>query len=366
MIDYDIRVRVATTQMEPVWYNAHETITKMIQMIREAASNGAQLVAFGECMIPGYMYHVWTERMWDGHSKYDLLLMQNSLELDGPEMRRLMQAAKDNSIYVVTGYIERDGGSRYMSEVVISDEGRILMNRRKLKPTDAERCVCGDGTGADLKVVKTPLGIIGTTECWEHVQPLITYAMSSMHEQIHIAAWPGNRFNSLYYLTQAYGNVIDFSRVYAMQTQTFVLMAMPLVGQDCLDYFCGNDPDKLKVMSKGGGLAQIISPSGDFLCQWLPDDQDGIVYADIDLNEILQAKAMVDPVGQYSRPDIFCLHINKGDNPHTVVTGNPSADLAVERANHAFENDNGNPVEREGQVGQSDLLKVSPGQWNHK
>ena len=38
-----------------------------------------------------------------------------------------------------------------------------------------------------------------------------------------------------------------------MQTQTFVLVAMPLAGQACLDFFCGNAPDKLKVMSKGGG-----------------------------------------------------------------------------------------------------------------
>ena len=104
MINYDIRLRVAATQMEPVWYNAHETITKMIRMIREASANDAKLVAFGECMVPGYMYHVWTDMMWEGHAKYDVLLMQNSIEVDGPEMRRLMQAARDNRIYVVTGY----------------------------------------------------------------------------------------------------------------------------------------------------------------------------------------------------------------------------------------------------------------------
>lgn len=366
MINYDIRLRVAATQMEPVWYNAHETITKMIRMIREASANDAKLVAFGECMVPGYMYHVWTDMMWEGHAKYDVLLMQNSIEVDGPEMRRLMQAARDNRIYVVTGYIERDGGSRYMSEVIISDEGRILLNRRKLKPTDAERCVCGDGTGADLKVAHTPLGIIGATECWEHMQPLITYAMSSMHEQIHIAAWPGNNFNSPHYLTQAYGNVIDLSRVYAMQTQTFVLMTMPLIGQDCLDFFCGNDPNKLKVMNKGGGMAQIISPMGDFLCEWLPDDQDGIVYADIDLNQILQAKAMIDPVGQYSRPDIFCLNINKSENPHTAVTGEVPGKSAVDRANDAFSDSVGTAFVKNDHPSQDSLLKISPNSWGNR
>src|SRR5699024_4207687 len=128
---------------------------------------------------------------FDGLEKYDHELMLNSLELDGLEMRRLMQAAKDNNIYVVSGYVERHGGSRYMSQVTIDNNGKILSNRRKIKPTHVERSVCGEGTGADIKVVETPIGIIGANLCWEHAQPLITYAMCSMHEQIHVASWPG-------------------------------------------------------------------------------------------------------------------------------------------------------------------------------
>ena len=39
--------------------------------------------------------------------------MVNSLELDGPEMKRIMRAAKENNINIVTGYVERRGASRY-------------------------------------------------------------------------------------------------------------------------------------------------------------------------------------------------------------------------------------------------------------
>src|SRR5699024_3868401 len=136
--------------MEPVWYDAHATITKMINFIKEAADNNAKLIAFGECIAPGYFYHLFTERPFDGVAKYDLKLMQNALELGGPEMRRLMRAARDNNIYVVAGYVEREGGSRYMSQVMINDDGKILSNRRKIKPTHVERTVCGEGTGADI------------------------------------------------------------------------------------------------------------------------------------------------------------------------------------------------------------------------
>ena len=327
--------------MAPVWYNKHETITKMIKMIEEAAANDAKLVAFGECLVPGYMYHVWTSLMWEAHGKYDVPLMKNSLSLDDPEMRRLMRAARENKIYVVFGFIELDGASRYMSEVVLSDEGKIILHRRKLKPTDAERCVCGDGTGANIKVVETPIGIIETTECWEHTQPLITYAMTALHEQIHISAWPGNNFTTDSYLMEANRNNVEFSRVYAMRSQSYVIMAMPITDQACIDYFCGDDPQKLAIMSPGGGHAQVISPDGNLLCEFLPEDQEGIVYADIDLNNILAVKGMLDPVGQYSRPDIFCLHINKNPNPHTVETNvAPSNDL-VDNANRLFEEEEG-------------------------
>lgn len=331
MINYNIKVKVAATQFEPIWYDADATITKMINFISEAASNGAKLVAFGECAIPGYMYHVWTDLLFVNHAKYDVDLLNNSLEIDGPEIRRLMRAARDNNIYVETGYIERDGASRYMSQVIISDEGKLLLNRRKLKPTDGERCVCGDGTGADLKTIESPIGILGTTECWEHSQPLITYAMASMHEQIHIAAWPGNSFKADTHLMKGDENILDFSRVYAMQTQSFVIVTTLVTGDSCIDFFNGSN-----VLNKGGGHAQIISPDGDFLCDTLPTDTEGIVYAELDLNRILGVKAMLDPVGQYSRPDIFCLNINKDPKPYTKVINDTIDNNKLDEINTSF------------------------------
>lgn len=337
MINYDIQLKVAATQMEPVWYDADATITKMIGFIKEASENGAKLVAFGECLIPGYFFHVFTDNVFEGWMKHDLNLMKNSLELDGPEMKRIMKAARDYSIYVVTGYVERDGGSRYMSEVIIDDSGKILLNRRKFKPTHIERTICGEGMGSDFKVAKTPIGIIGTTECWEHTQPLITYAMGAMNEQIHVSAWPGIHWVSDDYLMECYNSCLTFSRVYAMQTQTYTIVSSGVVGEAAKKFFCGDNPDKIALLNHGGGIAQIISPGGTYLCEPLPEDEEGIVYADIDLNNILVTKSFLDPHGQYSRPDIFCLNINKDPKPRTVVKNEVEGDLSVEAVNKSFE-----------------------------
>ena len=341
MLNYDIQLKAAVTQMEPVWYDAHAGVTKVIRFVEEAAANGAKLIVFGECIVPGYMYHVYTDNPYDpmqSFGKLDTLYANNCLEVDGPEMRRIMTAARENHIYVVLGYTERCNGSRYLSQAIIGDNGRLLLNRRKFKPTYKERVICGEGTGADFKVVHTPIGNLGATECWEHVHAVITYAMCTMHEQIHFACWPGCSWVNTGYLEGSQESAITLSRAYAMQTQTFTLLASGMVGEAAMEFFAGNDETKRYILGRrGGGIARIISPSGDWLCEPLPSDQEGILYADLDLNDILRVKLEVDPVGHYSRPDIFSLQVNKNPNLHARIFSDSESDVLVEAANALFD-----------------------------
>lgn len=52
-------IKVATTQIEPVWFDLEGTVKKTIDLIGEASHNGAQLIAFPEVWIPGYPGFVW-------------------------------------------------------------------------------------------------------------------------------------------------------------------------------------------------------------------------------------------------------------------------------------------------------------------
>ena len=88
------------------------------------------------------------------------------------------------------GYSEKAGGSLYIAQALIDDQGNTVQTRRKLKPTHVERTVFGEGDGSDLTVCETAIGNIGSLCCWEHLQPLSKYAMYSQNEQIHCAAWP--------------------------------------------------------------------------------------------------------------------------------------------------------------------------------
>ncbi|MCP4195711.1 MAG: nitrilase, partial [Proteobacteria bacterium] len=54
----------------------------------------------------------------------------------------------------------------------------------------------------------------------------------------------------------------------------------------------------------------IISPLGEVVAGPLYD-REGVLYATLDMGEIVRAKVDFDVVGHYSRPDIFQLTVNE-------------------------------------------------------
>ncbi|NGO07601.1 carbon-nitrogen hydrolase family protein [Streptomyces sp. HC44] len=310
MVEYTGAFKAAAVQAEPVWLDADATIDKSIALIEEAAGAGAQLIAFPETFIPGYPWWLWLDSPAAGFAFFGRY-HENSLTLDGPGFQRLLEAARTNGIAVMAGYSERSGGSLYMGQALISADGELVYARRKLKPTHVERTVFGEGDGTDLAVHDTPLGRIGGLCCWEHLQPLTKYAMFSQHEQIHVAAWPS--FSVYKGAAYALGPEVNTaaSQLYAAEGQVFVLAPCAIVGEAALDLFCGDDPVKRQLLQRGGGFARIYGPDGSPLAEPLPEDAEGILYADIDLSAITVAKAAADPVGHYSRPDVTRLLLDK-------------------------------------------------------
>ncbi|KUI99657.1 Nitrilase (NitA) [Vibrio sp. MEBiC08052] len=100
------------------------------------------------------------------------------------------------------------------------------------------------------------------------------------------------------------------TQVYALEGQAFVLSPCAIVSQEMFDMLCDTE-QKRALLDIGGGFAQIYGPDGAELCEFLDDKAEGLIYAEVDLASIGVAKAAYDPVGHYSRPDIFSLHINK-------------------------------------------------------
>jgi len=305
--------RVAAIQAAPAFLDIEAGVAKAEQLIEEAAKNGASLVAFPEVWLPGYPWWIWLDSPAWG-MQFVSRYFENSLEVGSPLFQRLQDAAKAHSVHVVMGFSERDGGSLYIAQAIIDDQGELVATRRKLKPTHAERTVYGDGDGSGLAVHETALGRLGALSCAEHIQPLTKYAMFSQHEQVHVAAWPSFSVyrGGAFQLSPEVNTAA--SQMYAVEGQCFVIAPCACVSPEMIEMLC-DTPGKHQLLHAGGGFSRIYGPDGSPLCEWLDEGEEGILYADIDLSMIGVAKAAYDPVGHYSRPDVLRLLFNNKPTP---------------------------------------------------
>lgn len=315
-------VRAAVVQAEPKWLDLAAGVQQVIDFAAEASANGAQIVALPETFIPGYPWWIWLDAPAWGMGMVPSYVA-NSMTRDGEEMAAIAAAAVAHKISIAFGFSERDGGSLYMSQAVIEADGTVHV-RRKLKPTHVERTVFGEGDGSDIVVYDTDLGKIGALNCWEHLQPLTKYAMYSQGEQIHVGSWPS--FSVYRGAAQALSAEVNnaASLMYAVEGQTFVLAPCATVGQAAHDLFCDTDLKK-QYLLQGGGFARVYGPEGSSLAEPLPEDAEGILYADLDFAMIAIAKSAADPVGHYSRPDVFQLVFNQAPTPRVLATYVPPA-----------------------------------------
>ena len=67
----------------------------------------------------------------------------------------------------------------------------------------------------------------------------------------------------------------------------------------------------------GGGHSQIYGPNSMSVAKkLLSSGEEGIVYADINLEDITHAKHFVDTVGHHLRPDMLSLKVNAAPTKH--------------------------------------------------
>jgi len=308
-------IRVAVTQHEPVWLNLGEAVKKTCAIIKAASEEGAKLVAFPECWIPGYPAWIWTRPVdFDLGVKY----VQNSLSIDSPEFALIKAAAAEHKIAVSLGFSERDGESVYIAQAMISVTGCLTMKRRKMKPTHMERTIFGDATGGQCltPIVDVPeVGKVGSLSCWEHIQPLLKFYTFSQGEQIHVAAWPpldahGDGTTGFYSMSEE--GCLTLDRAYAIESQTFVLHCVTLLTQHGLDFM--GTVGSPTMGAPAVGKSAIIGPDGRLLATTKTNDEE-LLVADLDLSQITKTRTFADAAGHYSRPDLLWLGADPSSKP---------------------------------------------------
>lgn len=310
------RFPIAAVQAAPVYLDLAASVDKAIALAEQAAAQGCRLIVYPETFLPGYPFWIWL-----GAPAWGLQFVQryhqNSLVAGGPEHRRLEAAARRLGIAMVVGCSERAHGTLYIAQLMIDATGRTLRIRRKLRATHAERTLFGEGTGADLAVFDSAVGRLGALNCWEHVQPLNRYALFAQHEQLHAASWPCfNLYPGRAYALGPEAN-LAVSQSYAIEGQCFVAAACAVTDARMLEMLI-QMPGQETMLTSGGGHARIYAPDGRPLGEVIDPAREGLVIADIDLDDITIAKTFGDPVGHYSRPDVTRMLLNRAE--HVPVT----------------------------------------------
>ncbi|WP_238892640.1 carbon-nitrogen hydrolase family protein [Clostridium beijerinckii] len=285
-------------------------------MITEAAENGAKLIGFPEAFIPGYPWWVWLSDPGTGSSLY-AELYKNSVEIPSIAVQKLSETARKNNIYVCVSVNELDGGSLYLTQLWFNPQGDLIGKHRKMRPSGGERLIWGEGDGSMMPCFKTEIGNLGGLQCWEHWVPLNIMAMNSQNEQVHVGSWPAF-FPGDEALVSTPPNLAS-SQYHALATQSFVIMSTQIHTKEILEKICTVDAQREaygSLVATGGGNACIIGPNGKIISNQLPADQEGIVYADIDLEKIIECKYQIDPAGHYSNKS---LSMNFNQNPQPPV-----------------------------------------------
>ncbi len=300
-------IKAAAVQAAPVFLNLKDTIEKTCLLVDEAASNGAQIIAFPEAFIPGYPWWIWLGNA-DYGMKYYIDLYKNAVEIPSLAIQKLSEAAKRNKVYFSVSVTEKDGGSLYLTQIWFNPNGDLIGKHRKLKATNAEKTIWGDGDGSMMPVFKTDLGNLGGLQCWEHMLPLNVAAMASMNEQIHVASWPIGmpREGHLFGMEPC----IIASKYYAITNQVFCLVSSQIWTEEMMDAICETEEQK-NFMQLGYGFTRILAPNGQEIGNKLAHDEEGITYADINLEQIIPGKYLIDSAGHYSAPSVLSLTFDK-------------------------------------------------------
>lgn len=307
-MQYVDSVKVAVAQVASVIMDRDASVQKARAIIRAAGEQGAHLLVFPEAFISGYPrglhFQTAVGSRGPGGREDWVRYYRSALMVPGEQTQLIAEAVREARLYVALGIIEQDDygsrGTLFCTTLYFGPDGRILDKHRKLKPTATERLIWGEGDGCTLSAIETPFGRLGGLICWENYMPLARMHMYNQGVTLYVAPTADQR--------ESWQATI---RHIACEGRCFVLTANQYVTKSMYptDLACYHDlEDQPEVMCRGGSA--VVNPYGDYVAGPLYD-QEGMLYAKLELQQVIQGHFDFDVAGHYSRPDVFMLLVNE-------------------------------------------------------
>jgi len=318
------KFRAAAVQAAPQFLDTPATVDKACRLIAEASAHGAELIAFPEVFVSAYPYWNWTMTPVEGGPWFEKLF-HAAIDVPGPEVAALCAAARAADAHVVIGVNERDPyslGTLYNSVLFISNTGELLGVHRKLVPTWAEKLTWAGGDGSSLRVYDTGIGRLGGLACGENTNTLARFSLLAQGEQVHIANYIALPVAPAEYdMVEA---IKTRAAAHSFEGKVFTIVACAAITDQIVDTVAHNEAARALLERPHSAFSGIFGPDGRLITTPLIDEE-GIVYADIDINASIQPKQMHDIIGHYNRFDIFQLSVNQQPQSSVVLNSHQAS-----------------------------------------
>jgi predicted amidohydrolase len=286
MTTLDARVAIAQLELPAGALDGNRE--RLIEAIRSAVAQGADLVVLPELASSGYRLDGWRDAL------------SAAEPIPGPTTEAWREEAAAAGCYIVGGICERDGNALFNSVAVVGPEG-VLARYRKLHLFADERLIFQPGD-AGLPVVTLPFGRIGVVVCYDLRFPEAMRILALRGADLIAVptAWaPG------FDRTPPPDGVIDQVRAAAVQAnlnQVWVACASRSGADDDLTYL---------------GSSVIVNPHGRIEYGPAPRDEEVIEVAEIDLAEARRAKVrhpLITPLAD-RRTDVYSATLGYAGDP---------------------------------------------------
>ncbi|MGG4773549.1 carbon-nitrogen hydrolase family protein [Alcaligenaceae bacterium 429] len=294
--------KAAVIQAASIPTDSMATAAKAVELIHQAAGNGAKVLVFPEAFLGGYPkgnsfgapIGIRKPEGRDAFAEYHA----QAISLEGEEVALIEQAAIETDSVVVLGCIEASGGTLHCTVLYFNGTHGLVGKHRKLMPTAGERLIWGFGDGSTMSAIDTPYGKLGAVICWENYMPMLRMYMYSQGVSLYCAPTADDRDSWL-----------STMRHIALEGRCYVLTSCQYLLRSAYpqDFECALGNDENTVLMRGGSA--IIDPLGEVLAG--PDfTQETILYADIRPEQVIRGKYDFDVAGHYARPDVFRLFVD--------------------------------------------------------
>lgn len=251
------KYKVCTAQTTSYKDGKEHNVERAGEMIKEAAANGAALIAFPEMYLTGYTA---SRRLPD-----------LAEEAAGPSYERMATFAAENKIHVAYGFPEcrpAEGPAVYNSMNFIGSKGELIGTYAKSHLFAGEKI--NFTAGNEFKVYDTELGKIGLLVCYdlEYPEPARRLGVRGAELIISISA-----------NMAPYENIHErFARCRAMENSAYLLYCN----------YTGSD-NRFTYVGRSG----LYAPDGNF--QTCGEERfEGLVYADVDLDIVRNTDPDID------------------------------------------------------------------------